>query len=126
MSVPTHYNPPTRFSFEPDQNSPLFFRSSDMSYIRNFNPSSLTTIPPPPPAPEKSEAPRLMQTFQELQDKLSMAKKQLNIANERPHHRKESSFELKSWKESSVENSLKESSRMNDLLPEESFLVKID
>ena len=79
MSFPAQFHAPSRLSFEPEQNSPLFFRSSDVSYLRNFN-ASVLAPPSQPPPQEKSEAPKLMQTFQELQQKLSLAKKQLNIA----------------------------------------------
>ncbi len=62
---------------------------------------------------EKTPRPKLLETVQSLQEKLALAKKQLKM--EKGHqHMKESSFELKSWKESSgIE------------MPEESFLAKI-
>ena len=93
FSVPTNYQPDFRSSYDVEQSSRLFYRASDMSYLHNVTPASLVSLPATQPNFQKTKAPKLMQTFQELQKKLSIAKKQLNISNhERPHHRKESSF----------------------------------
>ena len=71
-----------------------------MNYVNAISPRLRSKLSPREARVESTIRLKLMETVQSLQEKLAFAKKQLKM--EKGHrHKKESSFELKSWKESS-------------------------
>jgi len=72
FSVPVNYQPPLqRLSFEPQQLPPQLYRVSDLSYLTAFHAKIPSKATFPEKQEEKRTGPKLMETFNSLQQKLA-------------------------------------------------------